>query len=103
MSLASARYRSRFCNRSLQTCYNARQKLKTAKSELVTFAVLNRGIALAKARLFLFSGLLLSGFLWSSFLLALLLFLGIVAFKYVSTHCEFSFLLSLYLGQDPKT
>jgi hypothetical protein len=71
-------------------------------SGLVTFAVLVEELRGLQGPLLLFRGLLLCSFLWSGFLFALLL-LGIVAFKYVSTHFEFSFLLSLYLVQNPRT
>lgn len=79
--------------------------MKTAKDEQgpVTFAVLNRGkLPGLQARLFLFRGLLLCGFLRCGFLFALLFLLGIVAFKYVA-HFELSFLLGLYPVENPRT
>jgi len=70
-------------------------------SGLVTFAVLSRG--LASASLFLFRGLLLSGFLWRSFLFALLLLRRLAAFNYVSTHFGFSFLLNYIWSKSDNT
>jgi len=62
---------------------------------LVSFTVLSRGIA--RASLFLFRSLLLSGFLFALFLLP-----GIVAFKYIC-HSEFFLSLRFYLVQNPRT